>query len=193
MGVRRAMEIVLAEAHKGDGCIYTLGPLIHNNQVLELLESKGITSVEDISDGTIQTLAMLVAYVDPRNTLLLIEEVENSVHPWIIKILIKKFRKISVSKPVIITTHSPVLIDLIYPNEIWLVFKQKGETHLKKLVNVDKEIASDWEKGKIKLYMNFLEIIGMEIQNYMIIKKRMFVLKKHLEKYINIHIKGLAI
>jgi len=56
MGVRRAMEIVLAEAHKGDESIFTLGPLIHNNQVLELLESKGINTVEDISgleNGTI--------------------------------------------------------------------------------------------------------------------------------------------
>jgi len=56
MGVRRAMEIVLAEAHKGDERIFTLGPLIHNNQVLELLESKGINTVEDISgleNGTI--------------------------------------------------------------------------------------------------------------------------------------------
>lgn len=56
MGVRRAMEMVLTEANKGEGPIFTIGPLIHNNQVLELLESKGIKHIEDISgveNGTI--------------------------------------------------------------------------------------------------------------------------------------------
>ena len=50
MGVRRAMEIVLAEANRGEGPLFTFGPLIHNNQVLDLLESKGVHSVEDL-DG----------------------------------------------------------------------------------------------------------------------------------------------
>lgn len=51
MGVRRAMEIVLAEANKKrEHPLYTFGPLIHNNQVLDLLASKGVCSVEDL-DG----------------------------------------------------------------------------------------------------------------------------------------------
>ncbi len=56
MGVRRAMEMVLAEANKEEGPIFTYGPLIHNKQVMDLLESKGVTSIEDVSkleDGTI--------------------------------------------------------------------------------------------------------------------------------------------
>ena len=56
MGVRRAMEMVLAEANKGEGSIFTFGPLIHNKQVMQLLESKGVSSVEDITgfkEGTL--------------------------------------------------------------------------------------------------------------------------------------------
>lgn len=49
MGVRRAMEMVLAEANRGQGPIYTFGPLIHNRQVMELLESKGVKAVEEVS------------------------------------------------------------------------------------------------------------------------------------------------
>jgi len=45
MGVRRAMEITLAEANRGKGPLFTYGPLIHNTQVLELLESKNVRSV----------------------------------------------------------------------------------------------------------------------------------------------------
>ncbi len=50
MGVRRAMEIILSEANKGDGELFTYGPLIHNQQVLDLLRSKGVDVKEDIDD-----------------------------------------------------------------------------------------------------------------------------------------------
>jgi (E)-4-hydroxy-3-methyl-but-2-enyl pyrophosphate reductase len=56
MGVRRAMEMVLAEANKNGEPIFTYGPLIHNKQVLELLESKKVRSILDINElkkGTI--------------------------------------------------------------------------------------------------------------------------------------------
>lgn len=49
MGVRRAMEIVLAAANKDEGPLFTYGPLIHNKQVLELLESRGIKAIEDVT------------------------------------------------------------------------------------------------------------------------------------------------
>ncbi|MCP4681180.1 MAG: 4-hydroxy-3-methylbut-2-enyl diphosphate reductase [Desulfobacterales bacterium] len=52
MGVRRAMAMVLAEANKADGPLFTFGPLIHNTQVLVLLASKGVTAVDDINDLT---------------------------------------------------------------------------------------------------------------------------------------------
>jgi len=48
MGVRRAMEITLSEANRGDGKLFTYGPLIHNRQVLDLLRSKGVEVKEDI-------------------------------------------------------------------------------------------------------------------------------------------------
>jgi (E)-4-hydroxy-3-methyl-but-2-enyl pyrophosphate reductase len=56
MGVRRAMELVLEEANRSEIPLYTFGPLIHNRQVIELLEHKGIQSVndpEELSEGEI--------------------------------------------------------------------------------------------------------------------------------------------
>jgi (E)-4-hydroxy-3-methyl-but-2-enyl pyrophosphate reductase len=56
MGVRRALEMVLFEANKKEGPIYTYGPLIHNEQVMKLLETKGVsvlTGVKDIKEGTL--------------------------------------------------------------------------------------------------------------------------------------------
>jgi (E)-4-hydroxy-3-methyl-but-2-enyl pyrophosphate reductase len=56
MGVRRALERVLGEAYKDPGPIYTYGPLIHNEQVMKLLETKGVKVATDVSaleQGTI--------------------------------------------------------------------------------------------------------------------------------------------
>lgn len=49
MGVRRALELVLARSLKDSGPIYTYGPLIHNKQVVDLLELKGIKSITDLN------------------------------------------------------------------------------------------------------------------------------------------------
>jgi (E)-4-hydroxy-3-methyl-but-2-enyl pyrophosphate reductase len=56
MGVRRALDMVLAEANKDHGPLYTYGPLIHNEQVMKLLESKGVSPMDvipHIQKGTI--------------------------------------------------------------------------------------------------------------------------------------------
>ena len=49
-GVKRAMDIVLDAAENIDSKIYTLGPLIHNDQVVEYLEKKNVYSVDHLED-----------------------------------------------------------------------------------------------------------------------------------------------
>ncbi|MEW5723185.1 MAG: 4-hydroxy-3-methylbut-2-enyl diphosphate reductase [Thermodesulfobacteriota bacterium] len=46
MGVRRAMEMALDAVHGKKGPIYSYGPLIHNPQAMNLLESKGLRVIE---------------------------------------------------------------------------------------------------------------------------------------------------
>jgi (E)-4-hydroxy-3-methyl-but-2-enyl pyrophosphate reductase len=48
-GVRRAIDIVLQEKEKTEGKIFTLGPIIHNPQMVEALRDKGIIPIDDIS------------------------------------------------------------------------------------------------------------------------------------------------
>lgn len=52
MGVRRAMDIVIKTSRNRakDEPVYTDGPLIHNPQVLEFLEQKGIRVLDDTSN-----------------------------------------------------------------------------------------------------------------------------------------------
>ncbi len=69
MGVRLAMEKVLAEANKAEGPIYTFGPLIHNRQVMQLLESKGVRAAESVAglgEGTVVIRAHGIPPVERR-------------------------------------------------------------------------------------------------------------------------------
>jgi (E)-4-hydroxy-3-methyl-but-2-enyl pyrophosphate reductase len=47
MGVRRAVDLVLEAAMKKNGLIFTYGPLIHNPQVLEILDGKGVKTLPE--------------------------------------------------------------------------------------------------------------------------------------------------
>jgi 4-hydroxy-3-methylbut-2-enyl diphosphate reductase len=60
------MEMVLAEANKDTGPLFTFGPLIHNRQVVELLESKGVNVVEDISGLQEGTLVIRAHGIPPQ-------------------------------------------------------------------------------------------------------------------------------
>ncbi|MBN1758652.1 MAG: 4-hydroxy-3-methylbut-2-enyl diphosphate reductase [Chitinispirillaceae bacterium] len=46
MGVRRAVDLSLEQAAHSDG-IYTIGPLIHNSQTLEMLRQRGVEELDD--------------------------------------------------------------------------------------------------------------------------------------------------
>jgi len=56
VGVKRALELVLKAINENQTKIYTYGPLIHNPQVLELLQERGITVLkpgEKVSSGLV--------------------------------------------------------------------------------------------------------------------------------------------
>ncbi|MCX8110575.1 MAG: 4-hydroxy-3-methylbut-2-enyl diphosphate reductase [Syntrophorhabdaceae bacterium] len=55
-GVKRAINMVLKEAQSGQKKIYTIGPIIHNPQMVDMLRERGIIPVDDIQaieDGTV--------------------------------------------------------------------------------------------------------------------------------------------
>jgi len=51
MGVRRAVNLTLDAARDKPLPIYTLGPLIHNPQVVEMLEKRGVAAAGEIPDS----------------------------------------------------------------------------------------------------------------------------------------------
>ncbi|WP_006575607.1 AAA family ATPase [Cupriavidus sp. HPC(L)] len=110
---------------------------------------------QDVSDGTIQTLALLCCLADPRNTLLFLEEPENSVHPWIVQQLTEQFKKNSKQTQTILTTHSPVVLNMVEPGDVWICYKEDGETRISHLPEINPEVVEDWESGVARLFELF--------------------------------------
>ena len=69
MGVRKAMDNVLDAAirrERDDGAVYTEGPLIHNPQVLERLEKKGISALKEDTDLSKSTVVIRAHGITPK-------------------------------------------------------------------------------------------------------------------------------
>lgn len=106
---------------------------------------------EDVSDGTVQSLALLAALHDPRTEFLLIEEPENAVHPWIVRSFVEASRSVK-NKQIVLTTHSPVLIDTLAPSEVRVVWRSRGETHISPLLDLDPDAQGLWNQGTAKVF-----------------------------------------
>nr|WP_206204648.1 AAA family ATPase [Thermococcus sp. MAR1] len=83
-----------------------------------------------ISDGFYKVLAILTAvYLKP--PLLIIDEIENSLHPETLELIIDTLRESE--SQVIITTHSPIVVDIVEPSDLVLVDKENGETVFRRI------------------------------------------------------------
>ncbi len=110
-------------------------PVISGPRVYIAVREKGFDkpfSFQQISDGTLRLLAFITALsLEP--TLAAFEEPENCVHPYLLETLVDLVRKSG--KQVIISTHSPYLLDHVKPEEVLLVLKEHGETRIKRLTS----------------------------------------------------------
>ncbi|MBI4768290.1 MAG: 4-hydroxy-3-methylbut-2-enyl diphosphate reductase [Deltaproteobacteria bacterium] len=67
MGVRRAMELALEAGYHFPDPVYTYGPLIHNPQVLSMLEKKGIRILDPVEDRPTGTVVIRAHGIPPQD------------------------------------------------------------------------------------------------------------------------------
>ncbi|OGF61390.1 MAG: hypothetical protein A2Y62_05830 [Candidatus Fischerbacteria bacterium RBG_13_37_8] len=89
-----------------------------------------------MSDGTLNLLAML-ATLNMSNppSLVCLEEPENYVHPGLLEFVSNLLNKASEKTQIIVTTHSPYLLNFINPGNLFIVEKKEGITSIKKASN----------------------------------------------------------
>lgn len=96
------------------------------------------------SDGFYKILTVLIAiYLKP--PLLIIDEIENSLHPETLELMLDTIKASEVQA--IITTHSPVVVDMTEPDDMILVEKEQGESRFKRIKDPDKIRDFLKEKG----------------------------------------------
>lgn len=68
----------------------------------------------NVSDGVMHALALLLVLEGSHpDSVLLIEEPENALHPWALRTIIKRVQDSPRTAPVLLATHSPTLIDAV--------------------------------------------------------------------------------
>lgn len=86
------------------------------------------------SDGTVRLLTLVPAFYDAikLGKTVLIDELDHSVHPYLIRELVKYFSRQETTGQLIFTTHQTCLLnqDFIRTDEVWMVEKKEGSTRM---------------------------------------------------------------
>ena len=93
---------------------------------------------QNVSDGTLKTLAYLTLLHDPDPPKLIgIEELENHLHPRLLRILAEACRHASAKSQLMLTTHSPDFVDGLMPKELWVLFRDEhGHSQARRASNM---------------------------------------------------------
>lgn len=91
-----------------------------------------------LSEGTRRITAILALLMrDPPPTLLCIEELENGLDPWTVRAVLKRLRDAAANgTQVLLTTHSPWVLDDVPVDSIIVVRRLKGDTQYQRFATM---------------------------------------------------------
>ena len=103
-----------------------------------------------MSDGTILAFARLLLFFDLKNKLVCVDEVERSLYPEILRHLLVEMRKYAQtgSSQVMVSTHSPDLLNYAELDEIFWLAKKDGCTQIHRAKD-DEEVSAFVENGDL--------------------------------------------
>lgn len=114
-------------------------------------------SFNQLSEGTLRTLAMLFYITTDKSELLLLEEPEVCVHHGLLNSVIEIIKQFSHRKQIIISTHSDAVLDRVAPEQLAIVDKNRESGTLVR--SIDK-VMSKKDLGALRAYLNSLGSLG---------------------------------
>lgn len=109
--------------------------------------------VSSFSDGTLRFIALTVLLLQPdqyKPSVILLDEPELGLHPSAITVLGALVRQASQHAQVIISTQSPMLLDMFEPEEVVVVQHEGGASTFERLENHDlKDWLNDYSLGEL--------------------------------------------
>jgi predicted ATPase len=101
-------------------------------------------NVSQISDGTLRVLGLLTALYQPsRPDVIAMEEPEQTVHTGILPVLAEAIKECSTESQVLVTTHSPELMDHFDPENVMAVELVDGVTQIGPISAHQREAVKD--------------------------------------------------
>ena len=139
----------IALEQTGPGSVYA--------SFLEKGRREGILASE-VSDGHLQLLLLLIALFSEgeRESVLVFDEPETSLHPWAIAVFAKAVKEAvgQWNKQVFLATHSPVLISQFEPQDILVASIEEGRARFDRLSEIKEvqDLLEEYAAGS--LYMS---------------------------------------
>lgn len=94
-------------------------------KLLEIYSKKQYLPSYLISDGTINIISLIIALYFEEKPLIIIEEPERNIHPYLISKIVNVMKDISNKKQIIVTTHNPEMVKYAGLENILLVSRDK--------------------------------------------------------------------
>ena len=138
--------------------IYFIEKEIHiENLLLEYKVSGNWIPWSYLSDGTKRLFYIVTQTLSIKNGLLIIEEPEIGIHPKQLFSLMNFFKEQSLEKQLFISTHSPIVLDVLSSEEldsITISNIEKNGSKFRKLTKKEKEKATSYMKsvGELSYY-----------------------------------------
>lgn len=109
-----------------------------------------------LSDGTLRLFGMLLAAYQPRpaDGLLIIEEPEQTIYPGALTLLADVFKEVGKSTQILITTHSPHLVQQFSPHQIRVATLENGMTKIRPIHPHQKRAVEEGLIGLGEFMMN---------------------------------------
>jgi predicted ATPase len=151
VGIRRAkVKIDLCRSIEVDGksIVYEENQEVTGQEIVLDMNTGDRIPAHAISEGTMLTLGLLTVLMNPKQpNLVLLDDIEQGLHPKAQRELITVFKQIIQDNPnlqIIFTTHSPYIIDELEPSQVHVLSNSKaGFTHAKRL---DEHPDAEWAK-----------------------------------------------
>ena len=109
-----------------------LTPLTEESQTYLAFEERGVPlriPSWAMSDGTLRLLGQLAIIFSPDPpALACFEEPENCIHPGLLELIVDAFKSASRKSQILVTTHSPDLLNFLAPQDLMIVEKVDGKT-----------------------------------------------------------------
>ena len=116
------------------------------------------------SDGTVRLLSLVPALYDAMklNKTVLIDEIDHSIHPHLVRELIRYFSKQETNGQLIFTTHQTCLLnqEFLRTDEVWMVEKKCGNSHIYSLNDFKIHNTINIENGYLEGRYGAIPFVG---------------------------------